>query len=92
MTDDEPENTQTEIHNRLARELTKTIIMTPRDAGGSIVDALVILESVVLGVALAASQMAGENKADTVIDLVMAGVKRRLAEMRLKELPVKGRA
>jgi hypothetical protein len=80
---------QTELHNRLAGEIVMQIIKTPLDAGGQMSDALVILESVVLGVMLMALKY---DYSEAVLDHIVERVKERLAEQHLAEIPPAGNA
>jgi hypothetical protein len=81
--------TQTEIHNQVAGDIVKQIVKPPLEAGGGMTDVLVILESVILGVMLVAVRLGGDDK---VLDVVMEGVKRRLAEQRLGKIDSAGSA
>lgn len=72
--------TQHEIHNRIAGEIVKQIVRPPLEAGGQFTDVLVVLESVILGVMLVAVKLGGD---EIVLDQVVEGVKKRLAEQRL---------
>lgn len=40
---------QSELHNRLAGEIVKSIVMPPLEAGGDFKDVMVLLESVIAG-------------------------------------------
>jgi hypothetical protein len=72
--------TQHEIHNRIAGEIVKQIVRPPLEAGGQFTDVLVVLESVILGVMLMGVKLGGD---EIVLDQVVEGVKKRLAEQRL---------
>jgi hypothetical protein len=78
-----------EIHNRDAGSIVKQIVKPTLDAGGQMTDALVLLESIVVGVALVAIKLGGD---EIVIDQVLAGAKLRLAEHRLGPIEPAGRA
>jgi hypothetical protein len=81
--------TQSEIHNRIAPEIVKSIVRPPLDAGGSMTDLLILLESVILGVVLMGVKLGGDDK---VLDLVVERVKERLAEQRLGKIETSGSA
>lgn len=78
-----------EIHNRDAGKIIASIVRPTLEAGGSPTEVLVVLESVVTGVVLALVKLGGDER---VLDTLMAGVKQRLAEIRLTDLPTKGDA
>lgn len=82
-------NTQTEIHNRVAGEIVKSIVKPPLEAGGDMTDVLIILESVILGVMLMAVKLGGDDK---VLDLTFERVRERLAEQRLGKIETAGTA
>ncbi|MPZ58474.1 MAG: hypothetical protein GEU91_18675 [Rhizobiales bacterium] len=81
--------TQSTIHNRMAGEIVRSIVKPPLDAGGQMTDVLVLLESVVLGVILVAVKMGGD---EIVLDTLVDGVKKRLAEQRLGPITTAGSA
>lgn len=68
---------QAALHNQLAGNIVASIVKPPMQAGGSISDVLVLLESVVLGVALVAREYGFDERA---IDSLAYAVKKRLAE------------
>lgn len=78
-----------ELHNGTAGEIVKSIVRPTLEAGGEFTDVQVLLESVILGVVLVAVKLGGD---EIVLDQVMAGVKARLAEQRLGDIEVRGRA
>lgn len=84
---------QSELHNRLAGDIVKMIVMPPLEAGGDFKDVMVLLESVIAGVVLVMFKLGGDN---IVLDTVLAGVKARVEEImareRLGPLPTKGSA
>lgn len=80
---------QSEIHNEMAGKIVASIVKPPLDAGGEFTDVLVLLESVVLGVMLVGVRLGGDEK---VLDVLMEGVKQRLAEKRLGSIEVSGNA
>lgn len=80
---------QRELHNRLAGEIVKSIVKPPLEAGGTMIDVMVLLESVVVGVVLAGVKLGGDEK---VLDKLVEGAKQRLAEMRLGGAPTGGAA
>ena len=77
------------IHNFLSGRIVKSIVRTPLDAGGGKTEVLVLLESVILGVILAIAKL---DDAEIVLDIVVEGVKERLAEIRLKDINTVGEA
>lgn len=81
--------TQTELHNKLAGEIVRSIVKPPLEAGGQFTDVLVLLESVVVGVLLAGVRLGG---AEIVADTVFDRVRTRLAELRIGPIPTEGRA
>jgi len=78
---------QTEIHNRTAGDIVRSIIQPSLDAGGKFEDVLVILESVILGVILVGVKLGGDDK---VLDEVVLHVKERLAKARLARIESSG--
>lgn len=81
---------QTELHNKLAGDVVKTIVKTPLEAGGQMSDALVILESVVLGVVLVATKYGYPE--DVTLDELTKHVRERLDELRLAAVKTLGSA
>lgn len=80
---------QGNLHNKLAGEIIATIVRPPIEAGGGMIDVLILLESVILGVMLIGVRMGGD---EIVLDEVVARVKERLAELRLGDVPPAGNA
>lgn len=78
-----------EIHNATAGEIVKQIVRPTIEAGGQMTDVLVLLESVVVGVALVAIKLGGD---EIVLDQVLAGARKRLAEQRLGPIVTAGQA
>lgn len=76
---------QNAIHNRVATEVVQKIVRAPLDAGGSILDVMVILESVIVGVCLVAIRAGGD---ETVFGILMDGAKKRIDTERFKAMPV----
>lgn len=74
---------QAELHNRLAGQIVASIVRPPIQAGGSHTDVLVLMESVVVGVMLTCAKLGGD---EIVLDVVVDGIKQRLAEARLGPL------
>lgn len=72
---------QSELHNKLAGEIVRSIVEPPLEAGGSVSDTLVLLESVVLGVMLFAEAKNGYK--EHALDALVTGVKRRWRTIRL---------
>jgi hypothetical protein len=81
--------TQAELHNRLAPELVKRIVSEPILAGGGPTDVMVVLETVIVATCIAIVQLGGDDK---VLDVVIAGARKRLAEIRLAPLKPQGTA
>jgi hypothetical protein len=80
---------QLELHNRIVGDIVRSIVKPPIEAGGSHVDVLILLESVVVGVCAFAVKMGGDEK---VLDVVIDGARGRLAEMRLGSAKPEGSA
>jgi hypothetical protein len=80
-------STAAQMHNRLAGEIVKSIVKPIMVAGGTYEQVLVLTESVVVGVILTSVRLGGD---EAVLDVLVAGVKQRLAEMRLRDLPTIG--
>lgn len=78
-----------QIHNQAAGEIVKQIVKPTLEAGGEFTDVLVLLESVILGVMCVAVKLGGD---EIVLDQVMAGVKQRMAELRLGDIETEGSA
>lgn len=81
--------TQSELHNRIAGEIVASIVRPPIEAGGTMLDVMVVLESVVTGVILAGVRMGGDER---VLDTLVEGVKARLANQRLGPATPHGQA
>ncbi|HVG51617.1 MAG TPA: hypothetical protein VM867_08295 [Xanthobacteraceae bacterium] len=80
--------TPSQIHNRDAAEIVKTIILpTMLEAGGDFTDVLVLLESVMTGVVLFGVRAGGD---DRVIETLCDHVKKRVAEHRLAAMHPEG--
>jgi len=76
-----------EIHNRDAGRIVTEIVKPTLDAGGEMTDVLVLLESVVTGVLSIAVKLGGDND---VLDIFIAGVRQRMAEIRLGNIDLPG--
>lgn len=76
--------TQAKVHNRIAPKAVEMIVAEPLLAGGGPTDVMVVLETVIVGVCEAVVRLGGDYK---VLDVVIAGARQRLAEIRL--LPIK---
>lgn len=81
--------TQTDLHNRLAGEIVAAIVRPTLQSGGTMADVLVLCESVIVGVALAAIRLGGD---EIVLDTMLRGAKQRLAAIRLNTIPPAGEA
>jgi hypothetical protein len=77
------------IHNVKVGEIVKQIVKPTIESGGDVKDVLVLLESVVAGVLLFAVKVGGDEK---VLDVLTDGVRLRMAEIRLGDLPVAGQS
>lgn len=80
---------QTELHNRLAGQIVASIVRPPLQAGGTVLDVMVLFESVVVGVSLAVIKLGGD---DAVLDVVLDRARERLAEIRLTPIKPQGSA
>lgn len=80
---------QVHVHNELAGKIAAQIVRGPIEAGGTTTDVLVLAESVLVGVALATIKLGGDER---VLDVMFEGARKRLAELRLKDLPIGGSA
>lgn len=80
---------QSELHNRIAGEIVVSIVRPIFESGGRTSDVMVLLESVMVGVIFGCTKLGGD---EIILDELMDAVKRRLAELRLGELPPIGRA
>jgi hypothetical protein len=69
-----------QIHNETAGAIVAQIVRPTLDAGGQMTDVLVLLESVVTGVMLVAVKLGGD---EIVLDTLIEGVRKRMAETRL---------
>jgi hypothetical protein len=74
--------TQDELHNQLAGEILRTIVKPVLEAGGEMSAVLALAESVLLGVMITAEKLGGYDEA--ALDLMVAQVKKRWREQRLK--------
>jgi hypothetical protein len=79
----------TEIHNLLAREIVSRIVKGVLENGGSSVDVMVLTETVLVGVALTCIRLGGD---DRVLDTMIDGARKRLAEIRLLDVQPGGTA
>lgn len=80
---------QTELHNRLAGQIVASIVKPVIESGGTPIQVMVLTESVLVGVALACIKLGGDEK---VLDIMVDAARKRLAELRLKDIPTGGRA
>jgi hypothetical protein len=93
MTRASEQKIQSDLHNRLAGQIVASIAKPPLEAGGTVIDVLVLLESVVAGVLVVAVRTGGDNIVlDAVIDGVRDRAKQILAEQRLGPVETAGRA
>lgn len=82
-------NRETELHNRLAGEIVRSIVVPVVEGGGTTSEILVLLESVNVGVLLAVAKLGGD---EPIVDVLTERVKSRLAEIRLTTIETKGSA
>lgn len=78
---------QTALHNELAGKIVRSIVEPVARNGGTAVDVMVLTESVLVGVTLAMVKLGGD---EAVLDTMVENARKRLAEIRLKDLPTKG--
>jgi len=69
-------------HDRLAREVVNRIIRETVGRGHKPSEALILMESALVGVSLALIRLGGDN---AVLDIIVDRARQRLAEIRLKE-------
>lgn len=79
--------TQEDLHDTLVGPIVRAIVRTPLEHGGTMLDVLVILESVIVGVILAGVRPGGD---EITIDALAVNAKRRLAALRLGDTPPAG--
>lgn len=78
-----------DLHNRLAGEIVAAIVKPTIEAGGDHAAVLVLLESVIAGTVVVLAKLGGD---EVVLDVLVEGVKARIAELRLKDAPPHGSA
>lgn len=78
-----------EHHNEAAPRIVREIVHGPLQAGGDLRSVLLLLESVITGVCLAAIKLGGD---EPVLDKVVDGAKARLSEARLGNIKTGGQA
>lgn len=71
---------QAKIHNDLAPRIVVDILRETIGKGGKPEDALILTESVLVGVVLALVKLGGDEK---VLDVMVTGARGRLAKIRL---------
>lgn len=74
----------TDLHNKLAGEIVKSIVRPILEAGGARTDILVLTESVVTGIVEFCARNDGVSRG-MVYDALMDGVDKRLTELRERE-------
>lgn len=80
----------TELHNKAAGKITRLIVKPTIQAGGQATDVMVLLESVVMGVAMVCLTPGQEAP---YLDLMVERVKKRIAEIHaLRTSPPAGSA
>ena len=80
---------QRKLHNEIAGKIVESIVRPPIEAGGSSIDVLIVLESVVAGVLSVVIKVGGDAH---VLEEFFDGVRQRMAHVRLDDLPPAGRA
>jgi hypothetical protein len=70
-----------------ADEIIRQIVKPTIEAGGDLIDVLVLLESVVAGTLVAITRFGGD---DQVLDTLSEAVRTRMAKMRLADMSSKG--
>lgn len=81
--------TRAEIHGRVTRAAIFNIIGPILMTRGSVSDIMVAGESLLVGIALSCVKLGGD---DRVLDVMFAGAKERLTEMRLADIETGGQA
>lgn len=76
------EGDTTTVHNQLAGQLVGAIVKSTVGNGGEATAALLLTESVLVGVALTLIRLGGDEK---VLDVMFQAAKQRLAEIRLRD-------
>lgn len=82
-------NEQSELHNRLAGQIVASIVKPPLENGGGTTAIMVLMESVIVGVALACIKLGGD---EIVLDTMFDAAKDRLAHLRLGAIKPEGSA
>jgi hypothetical protein len=72
---------QAELHNKLAGEIVGDIVRPVMASGGNMSSALVVLESVVLGILLM-NEKTGGASGEAVLNVIADAVRKRLPEAR----------
>lgn len=80
---------QSDLHNQIVGPIVSSIVKPPIEAGGSVTDVMVVLESVVLGVMIATGRLGMSSEA---VDVLAKAVKRRLCEVSALDGEPAGRA
>lgn len=80
---------QTALHNAIAGRIVASIIRPVIAAGGDYASAMVLLESVIMGVVLAGVKLGGDER---ILDQIVVNIKARLAQERLSGIEPKGKA
>jgi hypothetical protein len=78
-----------DLHNAQVKKAYDLIVSNTLRAGGDARDVLVITESLLLGVIMTSVKLGGDLK---ILDTMVEGVKKRLAEKRLGDLQPAGKA
>ena len=77
------------LHNQIVGDIVKSIVKPPFAAGGDYRDALVVLESVIVGVLRAGVKSGGD---EAVLEALTHNVRERLAQLRLAAAKPEGNA
>jgi hypothetical protein len=77
-----------DLHNAQVKKAYDLIVSDTLRAGGDATDILVMMESLLLGVIMTSVKLGGDEK---ILDTMVEGVKKRLAEKRLGDLPTAGK-
>lgn len=79
---------QAELHNQLVEPILASIVRPVLESGGTANDAMVLTESVLVGVAAICIKLGNDEQ---VLDVMFARAKTRLAELRRKNIATQGR-
>jgi hypothetical protein len=77
------------LHNRLAPRIAAEIMEEPMAAGGTMSDVMMLLESIMVGIALGCIPPDGDA---TILDAIVGRAKDRIARARLADIETAGSA